>query len=1030
MFNLRSHFRQAVAELKKRRYSTVFCAAPFVSMEGTLEQDRHYHTLPEKIEGPAFDLGQFFVGRDRYLWLEKEVVLPESKEGWEVGGLFDFGDSGPGNTYGFESWLYVDGQLYQGVDTNHQEILFQGREGKPTRLTFLLWTGLEGGGAHRTFHHQCRQADIVYLNKKADELYFFAKAITETLERLPREDACCAVLSNALDRALKCISWDDDLFFPSAEEAHAVLMAELVEMEKHTDVTVNMVGHTHIDVAWLWRLKHTREKAQRSFSTALRMMERYDEFVFLQSQPQLYKYIREDCPELYQQIRQRVAEGKWEVDGGMWIEADCNLLSGESLVRQFLYGTRFIEQEFGKKCEHLWLPDVFGFSWALPQIMAQCGIHTLSTTKLGYNEYNEIPNDLFKWRGVDGTEVMAYFVNTPVPEHPFDSLLSTYSADVIPYSILGSWTKFKNKELSRENLVAYGFGDGGGGVTRDMLEMRRVLDRLPGLPHLKPTSAGAFFRKLHEQLEQTDRYVPVWDGELYLECHRGTYTSQAYSKKTNRYMETALTQTEWLSSLAYLAGGSYPAQALHDSWETVLLHQFHDIIPGSSIREVYEDSHINYAAAQAQMHSAKNAALAWLTAPEDHTYSIWSTNSFAGTELVQIPETGSGVFTDRNGHVLESQKNSCGHLVQVRTVPFGVTQVRFLPQPADVITPECPFLFEENKLDTPFYHLEWNDAGQLTQIFDKKAGRPILRDGQYGNVLEMYEDKADAWNVNLIHTQKKEIVPCSKKPELLEIGPLKAAVRFEYRYHHSSIVQDMIVYRDCGRIDFSTYADWHEKDRLLKTVFYTDIRSTKATYDIPFGSIERPTHWNTSWDWARFEVCGHKWADLSEKGYGISLLNDCKYGYSAKDNALALSLLRSPKYPDLSADMGEHTFCYSLYPHQGDHTEGGTLPAANQLNLPAQVIAGVFKEPRRPAVLTGDGVQLDAIKKAEDEDCLIVRLHECCGGRTEATLSSEFPVKKIIPCDLLERDTGEAVEAAQVHFTARPFEIKTFKLYF
>lgn len=1030
MFKIEGNFHRAVAELKHRRYSTVFSAVPFTSMEGTLDKDDHYHSLPDKIEGPAFGVGDFFTGRDKYLWLEKEVVLPQAKEGWEVAGLFDFGESGPGNTYGFESWLYADGQLYQGVDTNHQEVLFCGKEGQPVRLTFLLWTGLEGGGSHRTFYHQCKRADIVYLNKKADELYFFAKAITETLDRIPKDDVNRAPLANALDRALQCIDWDEDVFFASAKRAHGVLMEELGRLEKHTDVTVNMVGHTHIDVAWLWRLKHTREKAQRSFSTVLRMMERYDEFIFLQSQPQLYKYIKEDCPDLYRQIRERVAEGRWEPDGGMWIEADCNLLSGESLVRQFLYGTRFIEREFGRKCEHLWLPDVFGFCWALPQIMAQCGIKTIATTKLGYNEYNEIPNDVFKWRGVDGTEVLAYFVNTPVPEHPFDSLLSTYSADVIPYSILGSWTKFKNKELSRENLVAYGFGDGGGGVTRDMLEMRRVMDKLPGLPHLKPARAGEFFRSLHARLENTDHYIPVWDGELYLECHRGTYTSQAYSKKMNRSMENALAQTEWLASLAYVLGGGYDAQPLQESWECVLLHQFHDIIPGSSIREVYEDSHVNYAAAEKRMLAVRSNALQQLVEPAADVYSIFSTSSYAGKETVRIAETRAGVFTDRDGNILPAQRNAEGYDVLVETVPFGTICIRFCPQPDAAKQQAVPFAWCENGLETPYYRIRWNDAGQLTEVYDKNAGRQVLREGQCGNVLELYEDKADAWNVNLIHTRKKEIISCCKKPELLEAGPLKAVVRFEYKYRHSSFVQDMTVYRDCGRIDFNTCADWHEKDRMLKAVFYTDIRSTKAVYDIPFGSMERPTHWNTSWDWARFEVCGHKWADLSEKGYGVSLLNNCKYGYSAKDNALALSLLRSPKYPDTQADMGEHTFCYSLYPHQGDHTEGGTLQAANQLNLPAQVIPGVFKEQRRLAVLEGKGVQLDQVKKAEDEDCLIVRVHECCGGRTCAVLRSEFDVKRIVPCDLLERDCGEPVEGAQFAFTAKPFEIRTFKLYF
>lgn len=391
MFFTIEKFQKRVQELGKRRYFGNQCIAPFFSMEGTLPEDESYHEIPEKVEGNLFGIHDFFIGRDRYLWLEKEVQIPDERKGCEVVGLFDFGETGGGYNSGFESLLYVNGHPYQGVDTNHNEVFFQGEEGKEVKLTFLLWTGLEGGGEHRTFFHQCKQADIAYLHKKADELYYFARAITETLVLLDKNNEQYEDLKAALDRALNYINWDEDSFYETVDMAHDVLMAELDRMEKRSDVIVNVVGHTHIDVAWLWRLKHTREKAQRSFSTVLRLMEQYDEYVFLQTQPQLYKYVKNDCPELYKKIKQRVAEGKWEPDGGMWVEADCNISSGEALVRQFLHGTRFIQEEFGKKCEYLWLPDVFGYSWALPQILKQCEINTFMTTKISWNQFNIIP---------------------------------------------------------------------------------------------------------------------------------------------------------------------------------------------------------------------------------------------------------------------------------------------------------------------------------------------------------------------------------------------------------------------------------------------------------------------------------------------------------------------------------------------------------------------------------------------------------------------------------------------------------------
>lgn len=1031
MFFSVEKFQRRVEELGERRYFGQQCMAPFVSMEGSLPEDESYHGLPGQIVGPEFGKNDFFVGRDRYLWLNKKVTVPENKEGFEVVGLFDFGETGGGHNSGFESLLYVNGQPYQGVDSNHKEVFFTGMEGKEADITFLLWTGLEGGGAHRTFYHQCKQADMAYLHTKTDELYYFARAITETLELLDTEREQYEDLTAVLDRCLAVINWDEDSFYETVNEAHGVLMAELDKLEKHTDVTVNMVGHTHIDVAWLWRLKHTREKAQRSFATVLRLMERYDEYLFLQTQPQLYKFIKEDSPELYEKIKARVAEGRWEADGGMWVESDCNVISGESLVRQFLHGTRFLEQEFGKKCEYLWLPDVFGYSWALPQILKLCEIDTFMTTKISWNQYNSIPDDLFLWRGIDGTEILTYFIDTPEVGYAMEDRFSTYNGKSNPRAVIGSWRRFKNKELSKETLISYGYGDGGGGVNRDMLELRRAMDAIPGIPNVKTSRAGEFFKRIHEKVENTDRYVHTWDGELYLEYHRGTYTTQAYNKKTNRYLENYLAQNEWLAALAYILGNDFSGQALYDGWECVLLHQFHDIIPGSSIREVYEDSHVNYDKAIQAVDEVKAHVLGQLTDDAAHTYSIYSTNSFGGSELVLIPERLAGAFVDEKGQTLEAEKCEGGYQVLVETRPFSTVAVTFVPgQEAQAEAGFCKA--GENSLETGFYSIAWNDQGQLTHIYDKEEGRQVLKEGQCGNVLEIFEDKPmnyDAWDIDIFYTQKKEVVDCTKKPELVENGKLKAVVRFEYQYHNSVISQDMIVYKDSRRIDFKTHVDWHEKHRLLKVAFYTDIRSPKATYDIQFGHVERPTHWNNSWDLARFEVCGHKWADLSENGYGVSLLNDCKYGHSIKDNVMKLSLLKSSKSPDTDADMGEHDFTYALFPHRGSITQGGTIPAANQLNLPAQVVKGAFADSRRIAELDGEGVQLDVIKKAEDENCLVIRLHECFGGSHKVRLSSQFPVKRIVPCNLLEHDCGGAVEGAEVEFLMKPFEIKSFKLY-
>ncbi len=1031
MFFAEQKFQRRVEQLDGQRYYKRVNLGAFTAMEGPEARDESVLTIPEKIEGSIFDVNDSFNGTDRYLWIEKEVVFPEDKEGYEIVGLFDFGETGHGNTTGFESLLYLNREPYQGVDTNHKEVVFSDVGGKKATLTFMLWTGLLGEGGVRSIYHRYVCAQIAYLHKKADELYYFSRAILETLQYLNKTDEQYENLKMALDRAFVVVDWDGERFYETVEDAHAILMTELERMEKHTDITVNVVGHTHIDVAWLWRLKHTREKAQRSFTTVLRLMEQYDEYIFLQTQPQLYQYVKEDCPELYAKIKEKIAKGKWEPDGGMWVEADCNLSSGESLVRQFLHGIRFFEQEFGKKCEYLWLPDVFGYSWALPQILKQCELSTFMTTKISWNQYNTIPDDLFKWRGIDGTEILTYFIDTPEVGQSFENPYSTYNGLLEPRTIVGSWTKFKNKALSKDTLISYGYGDGGGGVNRDMLELRRAMDKLPGLPNVKQSTAGEFFRKMHRNVDNTDRYVHTWDGELYLEYHRGTYTTQAYNKKMNRYLENKLTQIEWLSSVAFVLGGEYARQQLHDAWECVLLHQFHDIIPGSSIREVYEDSYVNYEKADAQANEAKKKALDTLVKTSEDVYSVYSSNSFGGQELVYIPEKSEGIFVDAKGAVLEAQRCKDGYEVLVDVKPFAVVTITFCPKRLEEA--ESCFTLNGNVLETPFYTIAWNESGQLTKIYDKEAGRNVLREGQKGNVFEVYEDKPyayDAWEIDICYVEKMQTVNAVEPPVLMNNGSLKMVLRFNYKYNCSTFTQDMIVYKDSKRIDFKTHVDWHESHKLLKVAFYTDIRSTKATYDIQFGHVERPTHWNNSWDWAKYEVCGHKWADISENAYGVSLLNDCKYGHSIKDNAMKLSLLRSPKFPDSEADMGEHEFTYALYPHVGAVTEGGTIEEANRMNLPAQVVNGEFIDSRRLVKTSSNSVLIDAIKKAEDEDCLIVRLHECRGGTSKVCLESEYQAKRIVPCNLLEHDCGEGVHDSYIEFDIRPFEIKTFKIYF
>jgi alpha-mannosidase len=663
-----------IKELEMYRYREVASIDSFQSMED--HEGAIGARPPSDGSWQTIHVGDLWKGRDRYIWLRVNVKIPSEWKGSTVLGLFDFGKTGGGGNSGFESLLYLNGNPYQGVDMNHQEVFFDEKlAGSTIELCFRLWSGLEGGGKPTIQEHQLKTAFIACLDEKADDLYYTARAALETVKYLQDTQPERQTLLKALNKAFLLIDWsctESDSFYESVYQAQSVLNEDIDKIPKNYPVTVTAIGHTHIDVAWLWRLKHTREKAARSFSTVLRLMEQYPDYIFLQTQPQLYDYIKNDYPEIFQQIQKRVKEGRWETEGGMWLEADCNLTSGESLVRQLLLGTKFFRENFGKECEYLWLPDVFGYSWALPQILIKSGIKTFMTTKISWSQFNKMPHDTFKWRGIDGTEILTHFITTPEDEYWF----YTYNGRITPRTVKGIWEAYRDKSMNQDLLLSYGYGDGGGGVNREMLEMRRKLNKMPGLPSVKTGRADEFFNRLHETVNKTDQYVHTWDGELYLEYHRGTYTSQAYNKRMNRKMELLLRETEWINTLNSVLSGSwlaYPSKELEESWKIVLRNQFHDIIPGSSIHEVYEDSRMEYAEAyQLAVNSWMNASSLLVTENDKKVFTIFNSSSWNRDDLVKINTiTEKEVqWKSETGDVLEAQQTHDGEwLVKVEAVP-------------------------------------------------------------------------------------------------------------------------------------------------------------------------------------------------------------------------------------------------------------------------------------------------------------------------------------------------------------------------
>ncbi|OXM83317.1 alpha-mannosidase [Paenibacillus rigui] len=1005
-------------------------------------------------EWKEVSIGERWTGRDLYMWLAFAADIPAQWQGKKIVGRFNFGRTGGGNNSGFESLLFLNGEPYQGVDSNHEEVFFAPETaGSRVSFQFRLWSGLNGYGKAEPIENQIQHAALGWLDETADDLYYTSRAVLDTVEQLAENRPERHELLSALDRSFLLIDWSEpgsEAFYASLSEALDSLRQQLDQMPNHHPVHVYCIGHTHIDVAWLWRLKHTREKAARSFSTVLRLMELYPDYVFLQTQPQLYEYIKNDYPAIYEQIKERVAQGRWEASGAMWLEADCNLASGESLVRQLLYGTRFFRDEFGVECRYLWLPDVFGYSWALPQILRKSGIDMFMTTKISWNQYNRMPHDTFVWRGIDGSEVLTHFITTPDPGTSEGAFYYTYNGSITPASIQGIWDGYRDKEINKELLLSYGYGDGGGGVNREMLEMRRRLERMPGLPQAKTGRADEYFDRLKEEIAMTDRYVHTWNGELYLELHRGTYTSQAYNKRANRKLELLYRETEWMAVLGsglQSAWSQYPQQELYEGWKIILRNQFHDIIPGSSIGEVYQDSREEYAEAFAIAHKVWQQAAERLAVSNENAvvreFTLFHSSSWVRGDVVRIQaEDGmeQGVWTDLEGRVLQAQRTADAWYVAVKNMPaMGYTTVRLSSTAAEqamaASVPSQPFRLTENGLTTPLYEIEWNAKGQLTRLYDLAARREVLAEDARANVLQVFEDKPkgrhEAWDIDIFYQEKMREIDGLTSLEVTEIGPVRAVVRMEWRYSKSTIVQNLIVYADQRRIDFETKVDWHEQRQLLKAAFPVQIHAAEATYDIQFGNVKRPTHWNTSWDYARFESVGHQWADLSERNYGVSLMNDCKYGYDIKDNVMRLSLIKSAMVPDPQADQGEHEFTYALYPHEGDWLQGGTVASAWALNNPVQARSGgTEKQAFSLCTLSADHVMIDAVKKAEDRHAVIVRLHEFAGMRGTVTLTSGTRVAGWQETDLMERPIGELREEGTVSFEISPYEIKSILLVF
>lgn len=1027
-----------VNELDRLRYRNI---RPIESFNTYLPPAGLENQLPLNYSNEQFSVNEHWSGRDKYIWLNTSIKsIPLIEESSRVLYL-DLGRTGGGNNSGFESLVYINKEPFQAVDCNHKEVILPNNV-KEMDLDILLWSGLEGGGHPQTQFYRIKEAWYGLLDKKVDSLYHLSKAVLQSIKVLGENDPSRLKLLKSLNDAFLMIDWTEqqsDEFYQSAYKSLEMLKDRInINNATKPDINIHTVGHSHIDLAWLWRVKHTKEKAKRTFTTVLRLMELYDDYTFLQSQPQLYQWVKEEDPQLYEKIKEKVAKGQWLVEGGMWVEADCNIPSGESLVRQLLYGKKFFLQEFNKESKVLWLPDVFGYSWALPQILKKSGIETFVTTKISWNQYNRMPHDTFKWRGIDGSEILTHFITTPEPGRDESSWFYTYNGLITAETLQGVWNKYRDKEINNDLILAYGYGDGGGGVNREMLEMKRQFNKVDGMPKVQSTNVDNYFNKLHENINSGNGYLHTWDGELYLEYHRGTYTSQAKVKQKNRHLENEYRKAEIISVWDGLENGmeNYPKALIEKGWKKILLNQFHDIIPGSSIEEVYQDCHQDYQEAENIKNEIIRTIKEGVIVEEKDSVNYFHPLQYEGPILVKVlqkdnPNNFSFLSQDKS---LISQRLMNGdYLVLVDNAkPLSFENLNLNRSNVEEIPSLSVINLQQQCLITPYYEINWNKSGQLTSIFDKEAKREMLKDT--GNVFRVYEDKPmahDAWDIDLFYKEKSDEVGNLKDCYVEENGPLQTTIVFKWMWKDVSITQKIHCYSHTKRIDFETHVDWNVRQKLLKVEFPLDIRCTQAIYDIQFGNVTRPNNWNTSWEMARFESVGHKWAAISETDYGIALMNDSKYGYSNKDNVLQLSLLKGAVHPDPHADKGKHCFTYSIYPFAGVCNKREIEKESAYLNSPMVASQGEIKESfTSPLIrLEKDNIILDTVKLSEWSDKkVILRLHEMEGIKGKTRIEFLYNIKSWREVNMMENKAYTSEQAYPLEVEFSPYEIKTLEL--
>ncbi|MCR2820069.1 alpha-mannosidase [Lederbergia panacisoli] len=1010
---------------------------------------RAIYTEPVKYEYKSqeietINVGDHLIVSGETMFLEKTITIPTEWNESAVGVVFHVGQ--PEIKTNHEALLTLDGVPYHGIDRNRSLVPLPDDHGKKSSydIKIELYNPIAQVVDGLNFQNEpaehspaplsLLQSNLVRMNRAVEDLLFTVKVYFETAILLSEGDLKKDQIIKALTELSNRFLNEDpsklkDQKWVSLIESN--LLHSLKDLENHSQGKIHMVGQSHIDLAWLWPAKEAVRKTSRTFSTMSTLLDQFPNFKYAQSQPQAFDFVKTHYPDLYERIKKHIVSGKWEIVGGMWVEPDLNIPSGESLVRQLVYGMKFYEEEFGVKPRIEWLPDTFGYCASLPQLLQKAGLEYFMTTKMNWNDTNKFPYDLFNWVGIDGTTILAY-LNHGVNEYTH------------PKEIKDHWDSYKQKTVHPEQMLLYGHGDGGGGVTREMVKYVERSESLPGLPKTEFSTAHEFFDGIKKSNVE---HLPSWHGDMYLELHRGTYTTHAKNKRWNRKAEILYRDAEIWRSFASWVNEQHQFDSLETGWKLLLFNQFHDIIPGTSIPEVYVKSESDYNEIFKIGHSAKNQALELLEKQIDTTGDgtpivILNSLSWTRSEIVTIKGgtdlVDMGAF-DENGNQLKSDVKISDQQVEMSVFVPNIPEMGYctiwLRNNQQASSPKVNDF--NGNWETEYYKVEWNENGEIVRLFDKKAKREVIKSGEAGNQLQFYHDRPtywDAWDIDpRFEAQPAEQVKL-QSVEVVQKGKTKDVLRFKRSVSHSLIEQDVVFYHHSPRIDFVTNVDWKEEHKLLKVAFPVDIVTDKATFEIPFGTVDRATHNNTSWETAQFEVCGHRFADLSESNYGVSLLNDSKYGYDVKGNVLRLSLLRAPKWPDPTADIGTHQFTYSLYPHLGNSQAANVTREGYELNHEVSVLktrAHKGTLPNHHSFIKTDAqaVVIDTVKHAEDQSGFIFRLYESSGGREQVNLQLEESIGTVEETNLLEESIANMkVENNQISIDCKPFEVKTVRV--